>query len=256
MAAAAPRSRSGRWLLCAVASFRSSGVQGAQLNAARCPGDAGPAGGLHLPPNGPHETCQLAGHGHHRLGLHHPARGQALVLGRQAQLRLPRDVRDRLGQLVVSPGDDRAHPSVMPVVPGHLHQHAPRSAVAGLGDGALPALAARAVFAGHQAEVGHQLARVLETHEVLQLRDDGDGRDQLHTAHGLQRLHDGREGPGGQLVAQGLLEPGDASGRLVDAVQILLEADLLGRLRQPPWLSSPQPTASAERLLPTPAGPD
>jgi hypothetical protein len=55
---------------------------------------------------------------------------------------------------------------------------------------------------------------------VLQLGDDRDRSDQLHSAHRLQRLDDRRERPGGQQIAQGLLELGDARGRAVDSLML------------------------------------
>jgi hypothetical protein len=54
--------------------------------------------------------------------------------------------------------------------------------------------------------------------------------NQLDTAPGLQSLHQGSEAPPGQRVSHRLLQTHDASGRLGDRVQVLLQADLLCRM--------------------------
>ena len=120
----------------------------------------------------------------------------------------------------------------MLVVPGDLDEHAARRAVAGPGDAALAALGAGGVFARDEADVGHELARRGKAQEVLKLGHECDGRDELDAAHGLQCLHDGGEMPCGHGLAQGLFEPVDARGGFGDGMQILLEGDLLGRVRE------------------------
>ena len=67
---------------------------------------------------------------------------------------------------------------------------------------------------GTRPTIGHELARVCEAQEVLQLGHQRHGRDQLHAAQGLQRLHQRRQRPLGQRVAHRLLEPRDARRRL------------------------------------------
>lgn len=180
----------------------------------------------------PDEAGELTRDGHHDLVGGQASRGEPAVPLAQAQLRTPSDVGDGLGKLGLASGDDRADAGRVSVVVRHLHQHAPRSAVAGLGDRTLALAGAAGVFAGHQAEVGHELARVGEAVEVLDLGGDGHGRDKLDTAHGLQSRDDGGQGPGLRRVAQTCLQPCDARGGLADRVQILPEGDLLGGVRQ------------------------
>ena len=103
-------------------------------------GNALPAGGLDLTPDGPDESGELAGDGDDRLGLHDPARHKPLELGAQAQLRSPGDVDDGLGQLGVTGRNAGAHARTVLVMPGGLDQHAPGGRVARLGDAALASL--------------------------------------------------------------------------------------------------------------------
>ncbi len=60
-------------------------------------------------------------------------------------------------------------------------------AVAGAGNPSLPSAVAAGVFAGHQAQIGHQLLGGAEALEVSDLRGQYYGRDQVHAAQRLQR---------------------------------------------------------------------
>jgi|GEM_PF-4092647 len=84
-----------------------------------------------------------------------------------------------------------------------------------------------ASFTRHQAHIAHQLARVGKAHEVLQLDHQRHRRAQLHPAQRGERLHQKPQGPIGQGVAQGLLEPTDTRRGLGNGVWVLLKADLL-----------------------------
>jgi hypothetical protein len=86
------------------------------------------------------------------------------------------------------------------------------------------------VLAGHEPHVSHELARVVEAEEVLQLGDQGHSGDQLYAAQCLQRLDEWSQAPVGQRVAHGLLQPADPGAGFGDRMQVLLEADLLGRV--------------------------
>ena len=54
------------------------------------------------------------------------------------------------------------------IVPGGLDEHMTDPCVTGLGDGALSSSIARGVFAGHEAEVGHELTGALEATNVAE----------------------------------------------------------------------------------------
>ena len=62
--------------------------------------------GSDLLPDGPDEAGEFACHGHHELVAIHAADGEFAKAGAQAQLRLPSDVEDGLGQTVLAAGND------------------------------------------------------------------------------------------------------------------------------------------------------
>lgn len=117
-------------------------------------------------------------------------------------------------------------------MPGNLDQRAACRPVASLGDGTLATALAGGVFAGREAEIGHELARVFEALEAVNLGHQRHGGDELDATHGLQRLDQWPVCPVLEGVAQGLFETADAGGGVVDGMQVFLEDDLLGRLRQ------------------------
>src|SRR4051812_4078372 len=100
----------------------------------------------------------------------------------QAPLGLPA-ARDHVGGLTsLAALKLAAAAGCAPVVPGRLDQQAARVLAAGLRDRALPALAARAVLAGNQAEVTHQRLRSLETSEVTDLGRQPERRKRVDSA--------------------------------------------------------------------------
>ena len=105
----------------------------------------------------------------------------------------------------------------------------PRMAVAGLGDAALAPLVAAGVFAGHQAEVGHELPRMPETPRASEFTDQDHGSDHgeaAQTHHGL----DDRSGGGHR----------EAGGRASSAVD--------RKLREPPREDeAPRPRVDGSR---------
>src|SRR5437773_7451942 len=86
--------------------------------------------------NRPYEAGQLARHGHTNLvDLHAACMQPRKALG-QAQLRFPRDVADRLGQLFGSTLRSIAHARLETVVPRRLDEQSARMRIAGLGNAA------------------------------------------------------------------------------------------------------------------------
>lgn len=61
--------------------------------------------------------------------------------------------------------------------------------VAGLGDAAKASSAPGAVFAGCDAQPGHELARMIEARQIAELGDQADGDGELHAAQVLDGLH-------------------------------------------------------------------
>jgi hypothetical protein len=113
---------------------------------------------LHHPGDRPDEADHLARdrRGHDHLGL--AGRGQAAVAVAEAQLRLPGDLADRLGQAFDPVEQLAADPGLHAVGPGALDQNAAGMGVAGLGDAAAADVRAARVFRWHQPDVGHELA--------------------------------------------------------------------------------------------------
>ena len=84
-----------------------------------------------------------------------------------------------------------AHPRRMSVTPGGLNQDVTAMAVAGLGDGAAALATAGGVFAGHEANEGHERPRTREAAEVTELgaKDHGAvGIDAAKAAEATDRL--------------------------------------------------------------------
>jgi hypothetical protein len=146
MAAAAPRSPSGLWcnwgcVTSFACAYRQGGLQAAAATSSGLMPP--PARELHLAADGPDEPGQLTRHHHHDLGLHEPTRAQPLELVAQVRLGLPGDLRHALEQALQARRDAWADPGPLPVMSRHLDEHAPRGAVAGIGDRAPVALGAR-----------------------------------------------------------------------------------------------------------------
>ena len=70
----------------------------------------------------------------------------------------------------------------IPVGPGPFDQCPTGMGVAGLGDAALVTALATGIFRGGEAEITHELSRVLKTGQVAQFRHAGDGHGELDAA--------------------------------------------------------------------------
>src|SRR6516162_9363519 len=116
----------------------------------------------HVPGDGPNEACQLTGdRGSDDIGRL-AAASELAIAGAQPQLRLPGDLADRLGLLLLPKPQFAADPGREAVGPGCLDQQPAGRAVAGLGKpAAFDARTAR-MLRWHQPEIGHQLTRIAE----------------------------------------------------------------------------------------------
>ena len=115
----------------------------------------------------------------------------------------------------------------MPIRPGPFGQRAPGTAVPGFGNAALSTCRAAGVLRGNQPDEGRQLPRRVETGEVSQFGDDGNGDQPLHAAERLQRLHDGIQSPRRPDLLQFGLEPPEPVDLFIDRAQRFLKDDLL-----------------------------
>src|ERR687892_1170775 len=118
---------------------------------------------LDHPGDRPDEAHHLTGDrgGHDYLGF--AGRRQAAVTIAEAELSLPGDLADRLGQTLEPVEQLAADPGLHAVGPGALDQDAAGMGVAGLGDAAAADTRAARVLRGHEPKVGHELAGVGET---------------------------------------------------------------------------------------------
>src|SRR5512132_1074180 len=124
-----PGPRLRRWL--------EIGIKGSAL---RLPRWVRPSGGKRDEArDGPSERGHLASNRHYDLVDVLPAGGQLPIPFAQAHLRLPADRLDLGRQRLQAQLQMPAHLRRIPIGPGPFHQRAPRVAVAGLRDAALPA---------------------------------------------------------------------------------------------------------------------
>jgi len=150
----------------------------------------------------------------------------------QAELGLPADVLDRLGEAFDPFLNVLGDLGGEAVGPGSLDEGAAGAGVAGLGDAALVASGAAGVLGGDQPDEGGELARVVEAGDVAELGDDRECNEPLDAAQGLDGVDDRLEAPGRGEFNKLVLEASQALDLLVDGMERFLEDDLLGGCRQ------------------------
>jgi len=116
------------------------------------------------------------------------------------------------------------------VSPGSFDQHAPRQCVAGLGDAAAPDGGAGGMFAGDQAEIGHQLSCIGEAAKVSDLGHDRNRDHQGDPAHCLESRDDGRHRPVRQQLLDLPRQPLEPGFGVLHSVNIILQHDLPCRM--------------------------
>ena len=109
---------------------------------------------------------------------------------------------------------------------------------------ALAAAFATGVLTGGEAQIAHELSGVLETGQVAEFGDEGDGHRELDAAHRLERLDDGGEAPPLDLLPEFGLEALEPFLMFRNGADVLLEDHLLGRrgtdhFRQPAQMGRP-----------------
>jgi hypothetical protein len=193
----------------------------------------------------PHEPGQLSRHRHAHLVVVYAPAVQFCIAPAQPQLRLPGDGPDRFSQRLLARLGSSPDARGEPIVPCRLGKQPARVRVAGLGDRALAEAIAAGVLRGHQPQVSHQLARVIEACDIPNLGHQSDRRDHVDAAQRLQRLQHRREAPAGHRGRQRLGQPLHALvGRLHREV-VLGERHLAARVAE---VQLAQP--AVERLRP------
>ena len=117
-------------------------------------------------------------------------RDEAPVALAQADLGLPSEILEGLGQLVDARLDVRGDFGRMAIRPGRFDQDAACAPVAGFRDPALATCRPARIFRRDQADKGGELAGIVEASEVAQFGDDGQRDHPLDPAQGLERLDD------------------------------------------------------------------
>src|SRR6266436_3373398 len=108
----------------------------------------------HAPGDGPDEAGQLAGdRGRDDVGRF-AAAGKLAITRAQPQLRLPGDLADRLGLLLLSEQQFTADPGREAIGPGRLDQQPTGGTIAGLGEAAAFDAGAARMLGRHQPEIG------------------------------------------------------------------------------------------------------
>lgn len=129
-------------------------------------------------------------------------------------------------RLIMAPLDDATDLGREAVGPGRFDEDLAGVAIAGLRDATKSAGSAGAVFAVRHAQLGHELARVLETGQFADFGDQADGDGELHAAQGLDRLRHRIKPPCGSGFAQRRLQAFTARHAFIDGASVFLEGDL------------------------------
>lgn len=119
----------------------------------------------------------------------------------------------------------------MAVRPRGSDQGAPRTAITGFRDPALPTAGATRVFRGNEPDERRQLPRVVKAREIAEFGDDGDRDKELDAAYGLQRLDDGIETPRWRSLEEFRFEALAAIDLFIDGTDGFLKHDVLRRCR-------------------------
>ena len=193
----------------------------------------------HLPGDRPDEAGEFTGDGGGDLRFRLAACHQFPEAGRQTELRLPRDVADRLRQRFLPIQHLSADPRDTLVRPRRLGEQPARMRIARLRNAATADTGSARVLRRHEAEKRHELPRMIEAADVADFGDEANRSHKRDPTQRLHRVHDRcptrRRRVLPQLVGQAL----DPPLGLVDRVAILLQRDVLRRqrkaeIRQPP----------------------
>ena len=119
----------------------------------------------------PHTRAQLTGHGHDDLiGMFAPG-AELPIACAQPGLGLPTDVLERLGELLQAELQVSAHVGWVARRPGPFAQGPTGMGIAGLRDPSLASALAAGLFRRRQAQVLHELSRVINAGQVPEFGD-------------------------------------------------------------------------------------
>ena len=124
----------------------------------------------------------------------------------------------------------------------------PRMAVAGLGDAALAASLVAGIFRGHETEIGHELARMVEAPGAAEFADQHHGADQRKAAQTHHGFDDGLLRPAFQQAVHLIFQSRDAFPGRGDRGEGVLEHHALRGMRH--RRPAPPPRPSKQLLIP------
>ena len=143
----------------------------------------------------PNEARKLARNRGGDHGLQFPRMGELAISTAESLLGLPGYVSDWLAQLFLAQKEIATDTCWKPAAPCRLDQHAPRRAIARLGDSALASRASAGMLGRNETQIGHELPRIGETGDVAEFRHQRRRGHQREATQRLQRLHHWRQRP-------------------------------------------------------------
>jgi hypothetical protein len=176
--------------------------------------------------NRPQKRGQLTGHGHDDLMRMFAPCAALPIACAQPGLGLPTAVLARRGELLQAAWQVSAHVGRVAIRPGPFDQDPTGMGIPGLRDPSLASALATGIFRRRQAQVLHELSRVITAGQVPAFGDEGDHPRPRHATEGLERFHDGREPPGFDVFVEFLCQPMEPFGVFGHRPHIGLKDDL------------------------------
>jgi hypothetical protein len=143
----------------------------------------------HFTGDGPDEDRHVSGNRHdHLVGRCPPCHKVSDTLA-QARLSFPSEVLDGLGERLQAPLEMPADLGWIPLGPSPLDEGPASARVAGCGAAALAAAFATGVLRRGESQIAHERSGVLDTGQVAEFCDAGDGDDDLDATKPLLAIY-------------------------------------------------------------------
>lgn len=170
----------------------------------------------------PDEAGEFTGHGDERFVAMNAACEEVHEAPMKAILSGPTGFKNAGGLALLAAGEGFADLGRTSIVLTAFDEKPASMGIAAFGDGSLAAFVATGVLAGDEAEVGHELAGMLEAEQGTQLRDGDHGGHDLKAFEGHEGFDGGLESPGFQQIGHGVFATGDAGSSIVDGHEALM----------------------------------
>lgn len=172
--------------------------------------------------DGPEEGSEFPGDGDDGDGWFFAACDHGTVSATKAALSFPSDIADGFWQgldLAEFPGTEAGW---MDVGPSAFDEASSGTVIAGLGDTVAVDVVAGRSFGGREAEISHELARVLKAPRIADLDQERRGGDEADATHGLEGFDQRCHGPVGNFELDRMLQALDALIGIAHGVDALL----------------------------------